>query len=616
MNKRSAVIFVASLLALAAIASGIVCYLTPKYSSLTLYGENIFALNSSAQKAEIKSGSRSQYMYFKFTNNQQVRLLNLSKTDEGASVKITLKPLEPKKVMIGQASFNFGFLYREDFSGQYSLKKTISNRATVAGEYSIVQQKEFAVSKCIDRIEQIPAGFFVYCSSDIALTALEFEKACIGFDRSREIPLYAYPSEGGKVDYSFGSVDFTSAKKMFASSNSLTEVMPVIELELSKTENIGDYKHQKSLTVISGKEEIKVRRSPEQTKITLQAAALKTPYSKMIFSDEGVSVKSCLMSANRRTLLPVSHTAIAIEGGESVAKKSTYSAVTPLDENDAVTIAPITTDIGMVFDWPKKNWRCSKYELYSWEMFPSVLLFDFADYRTQNLFLTRLAYFVEKAGYKGTFISDEDVRTKHGYNAHDYKSDDLAAFFTQAELQKFHLNEEEKLLCEILIANRIILKNKDGTYTAGNGAIISISKESPEYLRWKLSAHESWHGIYFTDEDFRNKVLSMYSSFDRTTMEFLQTYWATQETLSYDITDDYLMKNEFMAYLLQQNLASTKDYFLQIAGWASVNKNEPELARYVRRTEAQPFVDATAELNDYVFNRWGLAAGRVNLLSR
>lgn len=582
MNKRSAIIFVASLLALAAIASGIVYYLTPKYSSLTLYGENIFALNSSAEKAEIRSGSRSQYMYFKFTSNQQVRLLNLSKTDEGASIKITLKPLEQKKVMIGQASFNMGFLYKNDFTGQYSLKNTISSRPTVSGEYSIVQQKEFSVLKCIDRNEQIPAGFFVYCSSDIALTGLEFEKACIGFDRSSEVPLYAYPSEGGKIDYSFGSVDFTSAKKMFASSNSFTAIMPVIEIELEPVTEIGDYKHQKSITIQSGKEEIKIRRSPVQTKVTLQTAALKNPYSKMIFSDQGVSVKSCIMVANNRSLLPVSHTALSIEGGEAVAKKSTYSAVTPLDENDAVTITPVITDIGMIFDWPVKNWRNSKYELYRWEMFPSVLFFDFADYKTQNLFLTRLAFFVEKAGYKGTFISDYDVQTMHGYNAHDYKSEDLAEFFTQAKLQKFHLNEEEKLLCEILLANKIILKEKDGTYSAGKGSIISISKESAEYLRWKLSAHESWHGIYFTDENFKNKILDMYNSFDKPTMEFLQTYWATQETLRYDITDEYLMKNEFMAYLLQQNLASTKDYFLQIAGWASVNKNEPELARYVR----------------------------------
>ena len=70
------------------------------------------------------------------------------------------------------------------------------------------------------------------------------------------------------------------------------------------------------------------------------------------------------------------------------------------------------------------------------------------------------------------------------------------------------------------------------------------------------------------------------------------------------------------SYLLQQKLSATAEYFVNIASWRSVNENDPVNAKYIRQTNAVYFEQACSELNDYVFDRWGLAAGRVNLLSR
>ena len=104
--------------------------------------------------------------------------------------------------------------------------------------------------------------------------------------------------------------------------------------------------------------------------------------------------------------------------------------------------------------------------------------------------------------------------------------------------------------------------------------------------------------------------------FDPDSMEFLKTFWETQPGLGYDRSDEYLMQNEFMAYIMQQSFSNIAPYFLQVAGRGSVNRIQKEGAAYIRNTGAQAFVDAGQILNDYAFEQWGLACGRVSLMIR
>ena len=148
------------------------------------------------------------------------------------------------------------------------------------------------------------------------------------------------------------------------------------------------------------------------------------------------------------------------------------------------------------------------------------------------------------------------------------------------------------------------------------GAIISISKESPRYLRAQFIAHEGVHGIYFLDEEFRNLVDVIYDIIDTKSLQFLQGFFASQPSLGYDPNDPYLMRNELMAYLLQQSVAGIPSYFAgNLANRGTVLKAIPELAKYVRDTNAQGFVDAANVLESFLFSKYGLAAGRVSLTS-
>ena len=276
---------------------------------------------------------------------------------------------------------------------------------------------------------------------------------------------------------------------------------------------------------------------------------------------------------------------------------------------------PISADAGLLIKWSSKLWRNPDYEVFSWEQFPSVLIIDTADYGVQDQLVKRLAFFVEKAGFRGRLVEDEEVRDLHGYNAHDYRPESLAAFFDTAEKQGFNLNRKEIELREILEREKIIVRSADG-WLAGNGGLLTFSKSSNDSLRTTLLTHESLHGIYFITPEFRNIVSQVYTRMDRLSLEFLQQYFVSQPTLNYDLEDSYLMENEMMAYLLQQPLKDTAKYFAKnLAVRGTVNKAIPELAAYVRETEGAGFVNAAAILDEYMFRRWGINAGRTFLVS-
>ena len=86
--------------------------------------------------------------------------------------------------------------------------------------------------------------------------------------------------------------------------------------------------------------------------------------------------------------------------------------------------------------------------------------------------------------------------------------------------------------------------------------------------------------------------------------------------LAPDLFMDFLMKNEFMAYLMQQPLNSVSKYFIHLASRGSVMNYQQELCDWVKRTQGRTFEDACRVLDSYAFDTWGLASGRVSLILR
>jgi hypothetical protein len=252
--------------------------------------------------------------------------------------------------------------------------------------------------------------------------------------------------------------------------------------------------------------------------------------------------------------------------------------------------------------------------VFSWEGFPSILILDTADYAVQDMILKRLAFFVEKAGFRGRLARDNEIRGLHGWNAHDYRAEDMAAFFDAAERSRFPLLDEEWELERILLSTGIILRTGGGI-AAGKGALLSISRESSPVLRSLFMAHEGFHGLFFIDEDFRNFSRRRWDALSPLGKTFLINYFDYQ---GYDITDPFLVVNEFMAHVLQQGTAQAHRYFGEtvarrlessprrrgILPPGDERGSWPELGR-IFREEAEAF-------SAYAADRYGLAAGRVH----
>jgi hypothetical protein len=359
----------------------------------------------------------------------------------------------------------------------------------------------------------------------------------------------------------------------------------LIRVSFSAQGGAGSIETQKRVAFSSGTHEFGFRKGPRPATVPVPAFLVSDGDGTLRVNSGGADLSGVIVSWNR-----------------------SIPSVKPEDPN-----VPVIADPHMVIEWPQSAWRRSDREVFSWDRFPTVLIFDTASYAVQDRYFKRLAFFVEKKGWRGKLWNDSDIEGQHAYYAHDYRAESLADFFARAAAENFPLNDEEKELRGILLAEGVIRKDGPG-YAAGAGAIISISRESAGYLRYLFMAHEGYHGIYFTDPDFRAKVDEVAGAMDKRAIDYLQSYFTIVASLGYDTSDPYLMRNELMAYLMQQPLDRVGPYFSgNISERFLRHYGDKKLADWVISTKGGEFTAAAAKLNEYAFSRWGLAGGRVGL---
>lgn len=200
------------------------------------------------------------------------------------------------------------------------------------------------------------------------------------------------------------------------------------------------------------------------------------------------------------------------------------------------------------------------FAIYRWDRFPSVIVFDMVDFTEQDRMFSRLAFYLEKRGYRGRLLSDAQLAGKHGWNAHDYGPDGLAAFFTAAEEARFPLDAEEILLRGIALREGI-LSRQGGAFAPGAGAVLSISRASGRYERILLLAHESYHGIFFCSSEYRSLCERLWQEAPAPERLFMRRLLGA---LGYDPASHVLVVNEFQAYLLQQPRPVAASYFERV----------------------------------------------------
>lgn len=275
---------------------------------------------------------------------------------------------------------------------------------------------------------------------------------------------------------------------------------------------------------------------------------------------------------------------------------------------------PLPADLGQLLVDNEVPRRQASHEWFSWRLFPEVLILESADYRVQDRYFLRLAFFVEKAGYRGTLMNNQQLAGRHGWNAHDYRPEDLAAFFNLAETQNFPLNPEETELRNQLVASGI-LQGKAPGLQPGQGAVLGFSRQSAPALRRLLLTHEAAHGVFFVRPAFRQACERVWNSLSPEAQDLWKAFMVQAD---YDPEFEYLMRNELMAYALQQP-AGQWQAFLQSRVFArSVARFPERKAEWTARfgpggRNMDEFVDAFRQIEAALQAEAPIAAGQFSL---
>ncbi|MGL4982653.1 MAG: hypothetical protein ACRC4W_07380 [Treponemataceae bacterium] len=520
----------------------------------------IYALNENAANSVIDT-EKTPYAFYSFHANSPL-------IEKALSIEI-------ESVFAAEGKVSFGFLFENDFIAKNQLKEELASRNMISAsldqkkltQYDISNKKAVLAIKIPE--DALVKGFFVESSIPLKIISVEETAPFYGWLYKNGVPHFSSFSESffnvSQTDFDLSPVQNKTGKitVYFDEIATLDAQQPVVNL------SIANQMHT-------------IRLAPQLKQATFYTSQLSlSPNSPLI-----------------------------------IRSKTPLRGFTFIEENNVAELSPLTADIGLMLRWDQQTWRKPEFELFSWESFPSILVFDTLDYKIQDNFFKRLAFFVEKSGYRGKIMSLKDIAALHAFNAHDYKAADLAAFFTQAQLEGSTLTNEENILLDILLVNHVITKSENG-YNEGVGAVLSISRESPAYLREVLMVHEGLHGLFFIDGDFRNEVKEEFHKMDAQSLEFLLQYFVLTPSLAYDLTDTYLVYNEFMAYALQQAPSNIKKYFTEnLANRQFIRRARPDLIEYLIETEGRAFTLAGENLSRYIYDRWGYFGGRITLITK
>lgn len=206
-------------------------------------------------------------------------------------------------------------------------------------------------------------------------------------------------------------------------------------------------------------------------------------------------------------------------------------------------------------------WRRSELEVYRWDGLPGFLIIDTIDYLVQQRLFHRLAFFVEKAGHVGRLQEYDAISGLRGYMAHNYYNEDVAVFLTQAEQKGMALLPEEQLLVSILMANGALRRRVD-RYEARPGGVLSISRESAAALRRLHVHHEISHAAFYLDPGYAAACRRLWAALPPELQKYYRLFLAWRE---YDVTNNYLLINEFQAWTLHHREDDVEDYFRKFA---------------------------------------------------
>lgn len=277
-------------------------------------------------------------------------------------------------------------------------------------------------------------------------------------------------------------------------------------------------------------------------------------------------------------------------------------------------LTPLPADFKQILENDPAQWRYSDWEVYRWESFPGILIIDFQNFNIQSHMLKRLSYFVEKRGYTGRIHSFLRLSGKTDWNAHNYKSADLAAFFTEAQRSNALLSSAESYLRELLLENGIIERSGEG-YTGGEDkGIVSVSQESASHVRSLLLTHEGYHGLFYAAPGLKELVYDQWDKLAPEAQEMWVDYLRTADVWNYDYNNGYLLRNEMLGYMMQQK--DFAEYFDNMM-FPRLLKRIPDKAEHFQQNRdaaRQAFLDMALKIAVFLQNNFNLSPGNLSYM--
>ncbi len=269
---------------------------------------------------------------------------------------------------------------------------------------------------------------------------------------------------------------------------------------------------------------------------------------------------------------------------------------------------PLPADPSRILAWTEADFRHPGYEIFSWDAHPELLILLFRDYALQDDFLKRLAFYVEKDGFRGRLAPNEQIAPLHGWNAHDYRARDLARFFNQAEEEGFTLNPEE-LVLRGLLEEEGVIRASGASWLEGRGALLSVSLETGPNMRRRFLVHECVHGLYFTNPEFRARAAELWEGAESELKDYVLEFFDFKK---YDLEDSDLMVNEFTGYFLQSPADELADYFaLTVSGFLDQDRKGGGRYRSFGQSRKSGFRNLALKLDASFYELFGLNGGRV-----
>ncbi|WP_431280525.1 hypothetical protein ACQW02_14000 [Humitalea sp. 24SJ18S-53] len=189
-----------------------------------------------------------------------------------------------------------------------------------------------------------------------------------------------------------------------------------------------------------------------------------------------------------------------------------------------------------------------------WSANPLVWVLDFPSLDAQGQAMNRAAALLEKARTpRDRVLDDQDLaaairadrRTPaNWYFGHNYRGSDLVRLFTLAAQAELRLNPQEAWVAEQLALSRQIDASRDTAFLT----VVAEGDHVDAAIRDSVLLHELGHGQFFTMPFFAAHVVRVWErGFQDAERAAIRRFLAED---GYDTTQEELMANEAMAYLL------------------------------------------------------------------